>query len=149
MEHYMNMILLLVVAFVALAFAAAWFLAFSEGKKLRGELDEARERHLQATAELERLRERARNLEDARAAMGEQFKLMSQQALETSAEALRKEAAEREKLALERVQNTLKPVAEHLVRFEAQVKEMEGLKAQLSALSVRLAQMEAEKAARK
>jgi len=125
MEHYMNMILLLVIAFVALAFGAAWFLAFSEGKKLRADLDEARERHLQATAELERLRERARNLEDARAAMGEQFKLMSQQALETSAEALRKEAAEREKLALERVQNTLKPVAEHLVRFEAQVKEME------------------------
>ncbi len=115
----------LMLAVVALAFAGAWALAFFEARRLRARNDDLNERILAASSELSQIRERARNLEDAKMAMSEQFKQMSQEALQASNERLKLEAEAREKLALERVGLTLKPVAEQLTRFEAQVKEME------------------------
>ncbi|MGN6424769.1 MAG: DNA recombination protein RmuC [Asticcacaulis sp.] len=127
----MNMLLLslLLVSLLALAFAGAWWLAFAEARRLRERADEMNDRLLDVTNELSAAKERARNLEDARAAMSEQFQIVSQQAMQASNEALMKAAAEREKLALERVGHTLKPVAEQLTRFEAQVKAMEEARA--------------------
>ncbi|MDI7776216.1 DNA recombination protein RmuC [Asticcacaulis sp. EMRT-3] len=135
-------ITLLLVSIVALAFAGAWWLAFREGQRLRQRADDLGEQLLVAARELATVKERARNLEDARAAMSEQFQIVSQQALQASNEALLKASAERDKLALERVGHTLKPVAEQLTRFEAQVKAMEesrakdtgGLKQQITEL---------------
>ena len=123
----MNMAIVstLLFALVALAFAGAWFVALAETRRLRARNEELNDRLLTAAADLSQVRERARNLEDARAAMSEQFQLVSQQAMQTSGEALLKAASERENLAMERVNNTLKPVAEQLTRFEAQVKAME------------------------
>jgi len=120
---------LLLVSLLALAFAGAWWLAFSESRRLRERADEMNDRLLDVTNQLAAAKERARNLEDARAAMSEQFQIVSQQAMQASNEALMKAAAEREKLALERVGHTLKPVAEQLTRFEAQVKAMEEARA--------------------
>lgn len=133
---------LLLVSLVALAFAGAWWLAFAEGRRLRERAEAMNERLLALTHELASAKERARNLEDARSAMSEQFQIVSQQAMQASNEALLKAAAEREKLALERMGHTLKPVAEQLTRFEAQVKAMEesrakdtgGLKQQITEL---------------
>jgi DNA recombination protein RmuC len=131
------LLLLTVVGCVAL-----WF----DGKRLRARNDELNAQLLQASTELSRLGERARNLEEARAAMSEQFQLVSHQAMEQSAQSLLKRAEEnfvaRERLALERMDGSVKPVAEMLTRFEAQVKAMEearatdtgGLKQQISDL---------------
>ena len=122
--------------------AVLWF----DGKRLRGRNDELNAQLLQASTELSRLGERARNLEEARAAMSEQFQLVSHQAMEQSAQSLLKRAEEnfvaREKLAMERMDGSVKPVAEMLTRFELQVKAMEearatdtgGLKQQISDL---------------
>ena len=121
---------------------ALWF----DAKRLRARNDALNAQLLQASTELSRLSERARNLEEARAAMSEQFQLASHQAMEQSAQSLLKRAEEnfvaRERLALERMDGSVKPVAEMLTRFEAQVKAMEearatdtgGLKQQISDL---------------
>ncbi len=100
-----------------------------EVERLRVRSDDLNTQLMSTSAHLAQISERARNLEDAKAAMSENFKLVSQQALEATTLALRNEAVEREKLALERVDNTLKPVAEQLTRFEAQVKAMEEARA--------------------
>lgn len=125
----MSMLSLLVVLIVAAVFAGAWFLAFAEAKRLRARNEEISDRLTDVTAELSASKERARNLEDARAAMSEQFQLVSHQAMQASSDQLLKRAEEsfvaREKLALERMNSSLKPVSETLTRFEAQVKAME------------------------
>ncbi|MGA9659253.1 MAG: DNA recombination protein RmuC [Asticcacaulis sp.] len=122
-------ITLFILAVVAVLFAAAWFLAFAEAQRLRARNDELNDKLLAGSGELEKLRERSRNLEDAKAAMSEQFQLVSHQAMQASSDSLLKRAEEsfvaREKLALERMHASLKPVSETLVRFEAQVKTME------------------------
>lgn len=121
----MSMVSLILLSVVAAILGAAWFIAFAEAKRLRARNEELNDRLLDVSNELSSVRERARNLEDAKSAMGEQFKIVSQQAMQASNEALLKASAEREKLALERMNGTLKPVAEQLTRFEAQVKAME------------------------
>ena len=129
----MNMIILIVFAAVIIAFGAAWLLSFQDGKRLREQNDDLRERLTTASNEVERLRERTRNLEEARTAMSEQFQLVSHEAMSKSADSLLKRAEEsftaREKLALERMDKSLQPVSETLVRFEAQVKAMEEARA--------------------
>jgi DNA recombination protein RmuC len=134
------LIVLLLLTFVGCV--ALWF----DGKRLRGRNDDLTAQLMQASNELSRLGERARNLEDARAAMSEQFQRVSHQAMEASAQSLLKRAEEnfvaRERLALERMDGSVKPVAEMLTRFETQVKAMEearasdtgGLKQQISDL---------------
>ena len=134
------LIVLLLLTFVGCV--ALWF----DGKRLRARNDELNAQLLQASTELSRLGERARNLEEARAAMSEQFQLVSHQAMEQSAASLLKRAEEnfvaRERLAMERMDGSVKPVAEMLTRFELQVKAMEearatdtgGLKQQISDL---------------
>jgi len=125
----MSTLSLLVALIVAAVFAGAWFLAFAEAKRLRARNEEISDRLTDVTAELSASKERARNLEDARAAMSEQFQLVSQQAMQASSDQLLKRAEEsfvaRERLALERMNSSLKPVSETLTRFEAQVKAME------------------------
>ena len=125
----MSMLSLLVVLLVAAVFAGAWFLSLAEAKRLRARNEELADRLTDVTAELSAARERARNLEDAKAAMSEQFQLVSHQAMQASSDSLLKRAEEsfvaREKLALERMNSSLKPVSETLTRFEAQVKAME------------------------
>lgn len=137
---------LIVLALVTAGIGAAWFLAFSETRKLRLRNDDLNDALRKSEIELAQVRERARSLEDARTAMAEQFQLVSQQAMQASSDSLLKRAEEsfvaREKLALERMNSSLQPVAEHLTRFEAQVKAMEearagdtgGLKQQISDL---------------
>ncbi|UDF04254.1 DNA recombination protein RmuC [Asticcacaulis sp. AND118] len=132
--------------FASLVLGAGYYMAFQESRHLRERNEDLNDRLRDSAAEVSQLRERARNLEDARAAMSEHFQAASQQALAQSTEALLKRAEEnfvaREKLALERMGHTLKPVAETLGRFEAQVKEMEesrakdtgGLKEQITHL---------------
>ena len=118
---------------VAVLFAGAWFLAFIDTKRLRARNDDLTDKLMVASGELSQIRERARSLEDARAAMSEQFQLVSHQAMQASGDSLLKRAEEafaaREKLAQERMTSSLKPVAEHLTRFEAQVKAMEEARA--------------------
>ena len=118
---------------VALAFAGAWVLAFFEARRLRARNDELNERILTATSQLSQVSERARNLEEARTLMSEQFQLVSHEAMEKSANSLLQRAEEtftaREKLAMERMDSSLKPVSETLTRFEAQVKAMEEARA--------------------
>ncbi len=118
---------------VALVFAGAWVLAFFEARRLRARNDELNERMLTATSQLSQVSERARNLEEARTLMSEQFQLVSHEAMEKSANSLLKRAEEtftaREKLAMERMDSSLKPVSETLTRFEAQVKAMEEARA--------------------
>lgn len=120
---------LIVVSMVCVAFGAAWFMARGENRRLYLREQDLNERLMLRTSELAQMQERARLFEDSRAAMSEQFQLVSQQAMHTSSEALLKRAEDafvaRERLALERVTNSLKPVADTLVRFEAQVKQME------------------------
>ncbi|MFT4074200.1 MAG: DNA recombination protein RmuC [Asticcacaulis sp.] len=142
----MSMLSLLIVLVVAAVFAGAWFLSLAEAKRLRARNEDLADRLTDVTAELSAAKERARNLEDAKAAMSEQFQLVSHQAMQASSDQLLKRAEEsfvaREKLAMERMNSSLKPVAEHLTRFEAQVKAMEearagetgGLKQQISDL---------------
>ncbi len=125
----MSILSLALVTVVAAILGVAWFIAFAEAKRLRARNEELNDRLLDVSNELSSVRERARNLEDAKSAMGEQFKIVSQQAMQASNEALLKASAEREKLALERMNGTLKPVAEQLTRFEAQVKAMEEARA--------------------
>ena len=141
----MNVETLSLIALVLLAGAGCALLWF-DGKRLRARNDELNAQLLQTSTELSRLSERARNLEEARAAMSEQFQLASHQAMEQSAQSLLKRAEEnfvaRERLALERMDGSVKPVAEMLTRFELQVKAMEearatdtgGLKQQISDL---------------
>ena len=141
-----SIVSLLAIVLVALLFAAGWFLAFVETKRLRLRNEELADRLTDVTAELSASKERSRNLEDAKTAMSEQFQLVSHQAMQASSDSLLKRAEEsfvaREKLALERMNSSLKPVSEHLTRFEAQVKAMEearagetgGLKQQISDL---------------
>ncbi len=141
----MNVETLSLIALVLLAGAGCALLWF-DGKRLRARNDALNAQLLQASTELSRLSERARNLEEARAAMSEQFQLASHQAMEQSAQSLLKRAEEnfvaRERLALERMDGSVKPVAEMLTRFELQVKAMEearatdtgGLKQQISDL---------------
>ncbi len=128
----MNMEVLSLIVLVLLAVAgcaALWF----DAKRLRARNDELNAQLLQASGELAKLTERARNLEEARAAMSEQFQLVSHQAMEQSAQSLLKRAEEnfvaRERLALERMDGSVKPVADMLTRFEAQVKAMEEARA--------------------
>lgn len=125
----MSTLSLLIILVVAAIFAGAWFLAFAEAKRLRARNEEMGDRLTDVTAELSAAKERARNLEDAKAAMSEQFQLVSHQAMQASSDSLLKRAEEsfvaREKLALERMNSSLKPVSETLTRFEAQVKAME------------------------
>ena len=122
-------IILVILLCVAALFAGGWFLAFTETKRLRARNDDLGDKLMTASNELSQVKERARGLEDARAAMSEQFQLVSHQAMQASSDSLLKRAEEsfvaREKLALERMNSSLKPVAEHLTRFEAQVKAME------------------------
>lgn len=132
--------------FASLVLGGGYYLAFQETRRLRERNEGLSDQLRDAAAEVSQLKERTRNLEDARAAMSEHFRAASQQALSQSTEALLKRAEEnfaaREKLALERMGHTLKPVAETLGRFEAQVKEMEesrakdtgGLKEQITHL---------------
>lgn len=132
--------------FASLVLGGGYYLAFQETRRLRERNESLSDQLRDAAAEVSQLKERTRNLEDARAAMSEHFRAASQQALSQSTEALLKRAEEnfavREKLALERMGHTLKPVAETLGRFEAQVKEMEesrakdtgGLKEQITHL---------------
>lgn len=132
--------------FASLVLGGGYYLAFQETRRLRERNEDLSDQLRDAAAEVSQLKERTRNLEDARAAMSEHFRAASQQALTQSTEALLKRAEEnfaaREKLALERMGHTLKPVAETLGRFEAQVKEMEesrakdtgGLKEQITHL---------------
>ncbi|ESQ80261.1 DNA recombination protein RmuC [Asticcacaulis sp. YBE204] len=139
-------IALILVFLTALVLAGGYYLAFQESRRLRMRNEELGDKLLAAAAEVSQLRERARNLEDARSAMSAHFQAASQEALAQSTEALLKRAEEnfvaREKLALERMGHTLKPVAETLTRFEAQVKDMEearakdtgGLKEQIASL---------------
>ncbi len=140
MNVEISLIVLVLVA--AVGCVGLWF----DGKRLRARNDELNAQLLQASTELSRLGERARNLEEARAAMSEQFQLVSHQAMEQSAQSLLKRAEEnfvaRERLAMERMDGSVKPVAEMLTRFELQVKAMEearatdtgGLKQQISDL---------------
>ncbi|WP_040309173.1 DNA recombination protein RmuC [Asticcacaulis biprosthecium] len=118
---------------LALVFAGAWYLAFAEGRRLRTQKDEMADSLRRSEVEVAQLRERARALEEARTTMSEQFQLVSQQAMQVSADSLLKRAEEafvaREKLAMEKMSSSLKPVAEHLTRFEAQVKAMEEARA--------------------
>lgn len=98
------------------------------------------------SADLARISERARMLDESRTVMAEQFQHLSQQALQQSTEGLLKRAEEsfvaRERLALERVTHTLQPVTETLTKVEAQVKQMEearlkdtgGLRAEIASL---------------
>lgn len=115
--------------FASLVLGGGYHLAFQETRRLRERNESLSDQLRDAAAEVSQLKERTRNLEDARAAMSEHFRAASQQALSQSTETLLKRAEEnfaaREKLALERMGHTLKPVAETLGRFEAQVKEME------------------------
>ncbi|WP_343684094.1 DNA recombination protein RmuC [Asticcacaulis sp.] len=115
--------------FASLVLGGGYYLAFQETRRLRERNESLSDQLRDAAAEVSQLKERTRNLEDARAAMSEHFRAASQQALSQSTETLLKRAEEnfaaREKLALERMGHTLKPVAETLGRFEAQVKEME------------------------
>lgn len=139
-------IALIASVFASLVLGAGYYMAFQDARRLRERNEDLNDRLRDSAAEVSQLRERARNLEDARAAMSEHFQAASQQALSQSTEALLKRAEEnfvaREKLALERMGHTLKPVAETLGRFEAQVKEMEesrakdtgGLKEQITHL---------------
>lgn len=132
--------------FASLVLGGGYYLAFQETRRLRERNESLSDQLRDAAAEVSQLKERTRNLEDARAAMSEHFRAASQQALSQSTETLLKRAEEnfaaREKLALERMGHTLKPVAETLGRFEAQVKEMEesrakdtgGLREQISHL---------------
>lgn len=121
--------ILLIVGGLSVLLAGGLVLLFQENRRLRGQNDGLNERLLRAVSELSQVRERARNLEDARAAMSEHFQAASQQALTQSTDALLKRAEEsfvaRERLALERMTHTLKPVAETLVKVETQVKQME------------------------
>lgn len=147
-EHFMNLesIALIASVFASLVLGGGYYLAFQETRRLRERNETLSDQLRDAAAEVSQLKERTRNLEDARAAMSEHFRAASQQALSQSTEALLKRAEEnfaaREKLALERMGHTLKPVAETLGRFEAQVKEMEesrakdtgGLKEQITHL---------------
>jgi DNA recombination protein RmuC len=123
----------LVLILVALVFAGLSVVMFLETKRLRGRNDELNDKLIGASGELERLRERTRNLEDARTTMSEQFKLVSQDAMQKSTDSLLKRAEEsftaRERLALERMDKSLQPVSETLTRFEAQVKAMEEARA--------------------
>ncbi len=147
-EHFMNFesVALIASVFASLVLGGGYYLAFQETRRLRERNESLSDQLRDAAAEVSQLKERTRNLEDARAAMSEHFRAASQQALSQSTEALLKRAEEnfaaREKLALERMGHTLKPVAETLGRFEAQVKEMEesrakdtgGLKEQITHL---------------
>ncbi|MFT4091123.1 MAG: DNA recombination protein RmuC [Asticcacaulis sp.] len=121
--------ILLIVGCLAVLLAGGVFLLLQENRRLRAQNDGLNERLLRAMSELSQVRERARNLEDARAAMSEHFQAASQQALAQSTDALLKRAEEsfvaRERLALERMTHTLKPVSETLGKVEAQVKQME------------------------
>ncbi|ESQ83438.1 hypothetical protein AEAC466_12240 [Asticcacaulis sp. AC466] len=125
----MSSVSLLVVIVVAVVFAGAWFLAFTETKRLRTRNEELSDRLTDVTADLAAAKTQVRSLEDARTAMSEQFQLVSHQAMEKSASSLLLRAEEsfvaREKLALERMNSSLQPVSETLTRFEAQVKAME------------------------
>jgi DNA recombination protein RmuC len=125
----MSTVSLLIVLVVAAVFAGAWFLTLAETKRLRARNEDLSDRLTDVTAELSGAKERSRNLEDAKAAMSEQFQLVSHQAMQASSDSLLKRAEEsfvaREKLALERMNSSLKPVSETLTRFEAQVKAME------------------------
>jgi DNA recombination protein RmuC len=139
-------IALIASVFASLVLGGGYYLAFQETRRLRERNEDLSDQLRDAAAEVSQLKERTRNLEDARAVMSEHFRAASQQALSQSTEALLKRAEEnfaaREKLALERMGHTLKPVAETLGRFEAQVKEMEesrakdtgGLKEQITHL---------------
>ncbi|MDV6332434.1 DNA recombination protein RmuC [Asticcacaulis sp. 201] len=125
----MSSVSLLVVIVVAVVFAGAWVLAFTETKRLRARNEELSDRLTDVTADLAAAKTQVRSLEDARTAMSEQFQLVSHQAMEKSASSLLLRAEEsfvaREKLALERMNSSLQPVSETLTRFEAQVKAME------------------------
>lgn len=125
----MSIVSLIAVLCAAAVFAVAWFLAFTESRRLRARNEDLSDRLTDLTADLSVAKERARNLEDAKAAMSEQFQLVSHQAMQASSDSLLKRAEEsfaaREKLALERMTSSLRPVSETLTRFEAQVKAME------------------------
>ena len=99
----MSMLSLLAVLLVAAVFAGAWFLSMAEAKRLRARNEDLADRLTDVTAELSAVKERARNLEDAKAAMSEQFQLVSHQAMQASSDSLLKRAEEsfvaREKLA--------------------------------------------------
>ncbi len=142
----MSTLSLIALCVVAAAFACAWFLAFSEAKRLRERNEELGDRLTDVTVELAKVKADLGHSEQARSVMSEEFQRVSQQAMQASGDALLKRAEEnfaaREKLALERMNSSLKPVADHLTRFEAQVKAMEearagetgGLKQQISDL---------------
>jgi DNA recombination protein RmuC len=123
----------LVLILVALVFAGLSVVMFFENKRLRARNDELNDKLITGSGELERLRERTRNLEDARTTMSEQFQLVSHEAMQKSTDSLLKRAEEsftaRERLALERMDKSLQPVSETLTRFEAQVKAMEEARA--------------------
>ncbi|WAC47819.1 DNA recombination protein RmuC [Asticcacaulis sp. SL142] len=126
----MNEIILPVILIVVtLAFAGGWYVSVADNRRLRAKNEDLNDSLLSAIGELAQVKERARNLEDAKAAMSEHFKAASFQAMEQTADGLLKRAEEsfvaREKLALERMDSSLKPVSETLTRFEAQVKAME------------------------
>ena len=125
----MSTVSLLIVLVVAVVFAGAWFFYLADANRLRGRNEDLSDRLTDVTAELSAAKERSRNLEDAKAAMSEQFQLVSHKAMQASSDSLLKRAEEsfvaREKLALERMNSSLQPVSETLNRFEAQVKAME------------------------
>lgn len=109
--------------FASLVLGGGYYLALQETRRLRERNESLSDQLRDASAEVSQLKERTRNLEDARAAMSEHFRAASQQALSQSTEVLLKRAEEnfaaREKLALERMGHTLKPVAETLRRWAA------------------------------
>jgi DNA recombination protein RmuC len=138
------------VALVAL-FAAVW--AWSNGRReqaraiaAEGAVREMTARLAQAGADLARLEERSKHVDDAASKVAETFKAMSAEAVAHSAEQLLKRAEEafqsRDRIAQERLSKQLQPVAETLQRFEQQVSVMEqaraadtgGLKAQIEGL---------------
>ena len=133
------------------AVAALWAWSAARRERARAETAEGDVRELtarlaKAGADLARLEERARNLDDASTKVAETFKAVSAEAVAQSAEALLKRAEEafqsRDRLAQERLSKQLAPVAETLQRFEQQVQNLEkvraedtgGLKAQIEAL---------------
>jgi DNA recombination protein RmuC len=124
-----EVIALFITVFAALILAVGYYLAFADNQRLRSKAEDLNERLLAAASDLAQIKERARNLEDAKSAMSEHFQAASQLALTQSTDALLKRAEQsfvsREKLALEQMTHTLKPVADTLGKVEAQVKQME------------------------
>lgn len=134
--------LTLLFAFLSVCAAAGWFFSEREGARLRARLDEKSDLALDQAQELSAVKERARLIEDAHAAMSARFEVLSHQAADQLLKRAEESFVAREKLALERMDSALKPVAETLVKFEEKVrlieserqKEAGGLKAQIEGL---------------